>query len=274
MVEGNFRFQDRILKNQDKFSFQKKIPKYPILFLTCMDPRIDVNQIFQFEPGDVFILRNAGNVCTLDMMRSIIITIYKYKVKFIIVLGHFDCGMTKINMTELRKEIPYEFLKQLSTRYSDFLSNLNDFFKPFDNEISNVIHQINDLQIIRPFFPDVKVIGMIYDTQTGWIFKQDDFRDLLINENHSEIYDKLITEKKQQCSKFFEAKDINLEEKEIFDESKHKEEFELLKVIEPNITISREDSELQLSMPKIQIPNIYIPKIKIHIPRSSKVQKD
>ena len=118
LIEGNFRFQNEINLNPEKDSFNQKIIENPTLFLTCMDPRVDVLSIFQLNPENVFILRNAGNICTLDMMRSIIITINKYKVRNIIVLGHTDCGMTKINMSELRKELPFEFYRRLSTRYS------------------------------------------------------------------------------------------------------------------------------------------------------------
>ena len=56
-----------------------------------MDPRIDIHRIFQLEPGDVIVLRNAGNIFTQDMIRSLIIAIFKYKIKYIVILGHLDC---------------------------------------------------------------------------------------------------------------------------------------------------------------------------------------
>ena len=287
LMEGNFQFQDIVNQDPKKRIIKKGRPKYPILFLTCMDPRINVYKIFQLETGDAFILRNAGNICTLDMMRSIIFTIYKHKVENIIVLGHFDCGMTKINMTELSKEIPYEFFKTLSSKYSDFLLNLYDFFKPFDNEISNVIHQINDLQVINKFFPDVEIIGMVYDTQTGWVFQQDDFKDLLIKKNQYKIYERLLSEKKQQCSKFLEERKSYQFPRQKVDET-HPIDLKLLEkpeilIIEGeniNSTAINDLQELndlynagfQIKMPKIRIPKIYIPKLRIYIPRTVKTK--
>ncbi len=288
LIEGNFQFQSKINQNPESFSFDQKIPKYPILFLTCMDPRIDVHQIFQFNPGDVFILRNAGNVYTQDMMRSILIAIHKYKIKDIIILGHLDCGMTKMNLNELRKQLPNKFLKRLSLNYSDLLSRLYDFFKPFDNEIRNIIEQINDLQELKAFFPDIEITGMLYDTQTGWIFKSEDFKDLLIKENHFKIYEELLYEKKQNLSKFLEVNNNKIS-KENVDEIQDNElnlqqENDYPEIEETNIeniradelqkSVDNENARFQIIMPKIQIPKIRIPKLKIHVPSSAKDKDD
>jgi len=291
LIEGNFQFQSKINKNPEIYSFDQRIPKYPILFLTCMDLRIDVHQIFQLNPGDVFILRNAGNVYTQDMRRSILIAIHKYKIKDIIILGHLDCGMTKMNLNELRKKLPNKFLNRLSLNYSDLLSKLYDFFKPFDNEIRNIIEQINDLQELKAFFSDIEITGMLYDTQTGWIFKSEDFRDLLIKENHFKIYEGLIFEKNQKLSKFLKLNNNNINEasKEVVDKNQDdelnlKEEIDSLKTEERCIISIREDElqksddkeniVFQIKMPKIQVPKINIPKLKIYIPNRAKVKDD
>ncbi|MFX1553898.1 MAG: carbonic anhydrase [Promethearchaeota archaeon] len=280
MIEGNYQFQNELIHKPEIYSFEKKIPKYPILFLTCMDPRLDVHQIFQLNPGDVFILRNAGNTFTLDMMRSILITILKYKIKFIIILGHSDCGMTKINLKELREKLPNEFLNNLSTKYPELILELKNFFKPFDNEIRNIINQINNLQKIKVFFPDIEITGMLYDTQTGWIFKLKDFRDLLIEENHYKIYKGLLDEKIQKLSKFLEVNNnkglsIKLADKSNITELRLKDDIDSLELVESNITSIKDDelqkrennetANFQIKIPKIQIPKINIPKIKIHL---------
>ncbi|MFW9818439.1 MAG: carbonic anhydrase [Candidatus Thorarchaeota archaeon] len=287
LLEGNFKFQSKYSQNQEKYSFYQKIPKYPIIFLTCMDPRIDIHQIFQLNPGDVFILRNAGNIYTLDMMRSILIAIHKYKIKYIIVLGHTDCGMTKINIKELRQNLPNEFLKRLSNNYANLLSKLSDFFKPFDNEIRNVIQQINDLQEIRSIFPDVEIIGMLYNIQNGWIFTQEEFRDLLIKENHSKIYDGLLFEKNQQLSEYLNLNksvlkkelsesvdepkiiETNMQEASVVQEIKESNDS-FIDNDEFKTPILSENILSQIKMPKIQVPKIYIPKVNFYKPKVKK----
>ncbi|MFX0023987.1 MAG: carbonic anhydrase [Candidatus Hermodarchaeota archaeon] len=290
LIEGNYKFQRKIAENPDLISFENSTSKYPILFLTCMDPRIDIHQIFNLNPGDVFILRNAGNIYTLDMMRSILITIHKYKIKYIIVLGHYDCRMTKINMNEFRQNLPNDFLRRLSINYSSLLSKLFDFFKPFDNEIRNVINQINNLQEIKALYPYIEIIGMIYDVRNGWIFTQEEFRDLLITENHTKIYNGLLFEKNQQLSKYF--KSDNSVQNQVSSESVDETEVNemcLQKNLDPQEieesrkrvigngelqkSIENENVIFQLKMPKIQVPKIYIPKIKIYKPKIKNLKR-
>jgi len=254
-----------------------------------MDPRIDIHRIFQLNPGDVFVLRNAGNIYTQDMMRSLIIAIFKYKIKFIVILGHLDCGMKNINPKELREKLPNEFLKGLSINYSDLLLELRTFFKPFDNEIRNIIEQINKLHKIKAFFPDIEITGMLYDTQSGWIFKAEDFRDFLIDKNHLKIYKGLLYEKNLQLSKFLEENysaeaSIDLTDENLVEELELKEEDKSLLMEEPEFTdvrdeehqksIDNEDTSFQVKIPKIQIPKIFIPKIKIHIPKTNRDKGD
>jgi len=58
-VEGNKQYQGQILQDEESNQIDGKIPRYPVLILTCIDPRIDVYRIFQLKPGDAFVLRNA-----------------------------------------------------------------------------------------------------------------------------------------------------------------------------------------------------------------------
>ncbi len=67
------------------------------LFITCSDSRINPNLVTQTEPGDLFILRNAGNLipahghgggeaATIEYALSIL------GVQDIVVCGHSNCG--------------------------------------------------------------------------------------------------------------------------------------------------------------------------------------
>ncbi len=105
LIEGNNQYQWEILDEKESIKIEGRIPKYPILILTCMDPRIDVHRIFQLNPGDIFVLRNAGNQYSEDMLRSILIAVHEYSVRYIIILGHLDCGMKKVNLDDLRNKI-------------------------------------------------------------------------------------------------------------------------------------------------------------------------
>lgn len=68
--------------------------------LGCIDSRVPVEKIFQAKPGELLVLKNAGNLITNDMLRSMIVAIYELKAKFIIILGHTSCGMAILDNTE------------------------------------------------------------------------------------------------------------------------------------------------------------------------------
>ncbi|XP_038051194.1 beta carbonic anhydrase 1-like [Patiria miniata] len=82
---------------------QKQHVKPPILFVSCVDSRVLPTHFCQTSPGDMFILRNAGNVipranysegepthvsCEVVALE---ITCNRSKVEHVVVCGHSDC---------------------------------------------------------------------------------------------------------------------------------------------------------------------------------------
>ncbi|MBC8135368.1 MAG: carbonic anhydrase [Fibrella sp.] len=71
------------------------------LFITCADSRIDPNLIMQAQPGDLFILRNIGNLVPVigsadaSVMATVEYAIGALGVNTIVVCGHSDCGAMK-----------------------------------------------------------------------------------------------------------------------------------------------------------------------------------
>ncbi|CAE8633373.1 unnamed protein product [Polarella glacialis] len=61
----------------------------------CADSRCPVEQLFDARPGDLFVLRNAGNTCTHaegSMVGSVEYSVAVLETKMILVLGHTGCG--------------------------------------------------------------------------------------------------------------------------------------------------------------------------------------
>ncbi|MFX1574208.1 MAG: carbonic anhydrase [Promethearchaeota archaeon] len=284
LIEGNLKYKSKFIQEFEKAQTEDSFPKYPVLILTCMDPRIDIHRIFQLNPGDLFILRNAGNVFTLDIMRSILLAIVNYKIKYIIILGHLDCGMKKINLTELRMKLPSEFLSRLSKNNVNVFSELRNFFLPFSNEIKNIIEQIKSLQTVQDLFPEIEITGMLYDTNTGWVLNYDEFKDLDSLENFNKIYEGIIEKKIQQLNKHLEELKKELDENKIneeviLNEEKNSipiEEDDLLKVQDDEFQslLKKTSNRLQLTPLKIQVPKIHVPKLKVHLPKYVKNRDD
>jgi len=68
------------------------------LFITCSDSRISPNLITQTDPGEIFVIRNAGNIVPkpgtgeLAVEGTIEYAVQALKVKHIVVCGHAQCG--------------------------------------------------------------------------------------------------------------------------------------------------------------------------------------
>lgn len=71
------------------------------LFVTCSDSRVDPCLLTQTEPGELFILRNAGNLVPAyatgvgSTTATIEYAVGVLGVKDIIICGHADCGVMK-----------------------------------------------------------------------------------------------------------------------------------------------------------------------------------
>ena len=99
LVEGIHRFQSHIFTRQRRLFERLADGQSPqALFITCSDSRINPNLLTQTGPGELFILRTAGNIVppygavwggeagTIEYAVAVL------KVKDIVVCGHSHCG--------------------------------------------------------------------------------------------------------------------------------------------------------------------------------------
>ena len=104
LFKGIKKFQ-QLHYNKEK-DFYTKIAKGQspdVLFFTCSDSRVDPNLITQSKPGELFIVKNVGNIVPpCDTMRkktctaaAIEFALLVLKVTDIVVCGHSDCGAMK-----------------------------------------------------------------------------------------------------------------------------------------------------------------------------------
>jgi carbonic anhydrase len=99
LIEGIHRFQrESFVPLQGLFAQLAKGQHPETLFITCSDSRIDPNLLTRSKPGDLFILRNAGNIIPQHgagnggEAATIEFAVAALSVKDIIVCGHSHCG--------------------------------------------------------------------------------------------------------------------------------------------------------------------------------------
>lgn len=176
---------DNILQINNEFTSKIKInslkkSKYPqkkLAIISCMDTRlIDfLEPALRIHRGDAKIIKTAGNIVTNDfndIIRSLLICIYQFNIKDIIVIGHYDCGMHTTSAESLVDKMLHSGINvnELKKIKKDLKSWISSFSNPKDNIIQSVNNIINN-----PLIPqNILVHGMIIDPITGKV-------DILIN---------------------------------------------------------------------------------------------
>lgn len=100
IIEGVKKFRSQEYPRNSAFFHRlaSKQQKPIALFITCADSRIHPNLITQTDPGDLFILRNAGNIVppygsvVAGEAATIEYAIEVLNIPNIIVCGHSQCG--------------------------------------------------------------------------------------------------------------------------------------------------------------------------------------
>lgn len=122
LIQGLHEFQTTYFNtHRELFELlsQGQHPKF--LFITCSDSRIDPNLITQTEPGEMFIIRNAGNIIPPygatngGEGAAVEYAVHALGIEEIIVCGHSHCGAMKglLKIEKLEDEMPavYQWLK-------------------------------------------------------------------------------------------------------------------------------------------------------------------
>jgi carbonic anhydrase len=99
LIQGVLDFQRRIFgKKRDLFAQLGKGQKPLALFITCSDSRIIPDLLAQTQPGELFVLRNAGNIVPPHGAGSgaeaatIEYALTQLRVRDVILCGHSRCG--------------------------------------------------------------------------------------------------------------------------------------------------------------------------------------
>ena len=302
LKEGNKKYQWKIIQEKESDRIDNKIPKYPVLILTCMDPRIDVYRIFQLKPGEIFVLRNAGNVYTEDILRSALVAIHEYDIQSIVVLGHLDCGMKKSNLHKLKNKLTDYSIKRIGRSGLNFYLELQKFLKTFTDEIMNIENQIQKFRNSREIPTYIKITRMLYDPNTGWVFTDEELRRYANYEHFVRVYQNILQDKKIELVDYIEnmedkiiGEDVLQEVEELMEINENRENIQRVEstknhgsvisdkltqipneiiMLNANDIVSRGAHSNSISIPKIKIPKIFVPKIKVHVPVIYKKSED
>jgi carbonic anhydrase len=132
-------------------------PARKLVILTCMDSRMDLEQLLGLRVGDAHMIRNAGGLASDDAIRSLILSTNLLGTRSIAVIQHTECGLMSITDEEFRW--------RLSNATGKDASHLRfHAFRDLDQNVREQIGLIRD----NPFLPrQIAVRGFVYDVKRG-----------------------------------------------------------------------------------------------------------
>lgn len=114
LQQGNERFVKFNLKhpNQTKARRLELVKgQHPfVTVLSCSDSRVPTELIFDQGLGDIFVIRNAGNVLDEHVIGSIEYSVEHLGVNLIVVMGHESCGAVGAAMSDEKQPEAIESL--------------------------------------------------------------------------------------------------------------------------------------------------------------------
>ena len=152
--------------------------------LGCGDARVAAEVIFSREPGDLFMVRLAGNFLSDYGLASMEFCVDILRVPLLMVLGHTRCGAvtSAIHVVEHQIDLPGRMFVMIDAIEPSVLiakaRNPPDLLAAATEE--NVRRQVRRLRTISPVINGaltegrVRVVGAIYDMDTGAVQLLDD----------------------------------------------------------------------------------------------------
>ncbi len=146
--------------------------------LGCSDARVPIETIFDQVPGNVFVVRVAGNIVDNCNFASLEFAVDVLKASLVLVLGHSHCGALRAALAYVRD----------GTTQRGRIAKIIDALVPsvqaaqgfpgdwLENAIAhNIARNVQAIvagsEIISEKVNDgdVRVIGAIYNVATGWV---------------------------------------------------------------------------------------------------------
>jgi len=153
MLEGNLRFvNDKPAHQRQDFGLRTELAKEQKPFAAlfgCSDSRLAAEIIFDVGLGDLFVVRNAGQVIAETILGSLEYAVEVLGVPLILVLGHDECGAIRATMNSTEgHQIPQgEFIQNLVDRISPTVlaaqaNGMNEIDEITDLHVRDTINEL------------------------------------------------------------------------------------------------------------------------------------
>ena len=183
LIQGNKRFVSGKHTSGNLASVRKTLiggQKPKVMILGCADSRVPPELLFDKNLGELFVIRDAGNIADKLALGSIEYAIEHLHAKVLVVLGHESCGA--VNAALSGEEMPTKNLQAIVDKISPAFENSKEC--PIGSKISmacvkeNVQQSANDVLlnsavIKKAAKEELTVIKAVYSLETGEVTRLD-----------------------------------------------------------------------------------------------------
>jgi len=192
LIRGIDKFRQTYVSSHQELLEQLALGQKPrVLFVACSDSRVDPTLITDTDVGELFVIRNAGNIIppygaanggeggTLEYAISAL------GIEQVVICGHSNCGAMKglLKLNKLQKDMPlvYDWLKHAEATRRLVLENYPNYD---DKDLmdmlvaENVLVQIDNLKTYpvvkaRMHQGRLKIYAWVYNIETGNVLAYD-----------------------------------------------------------------------------------------------------
>ena len=166
LEEGNKRFLENRSVMRDTCENDREILKggqKPFaVIVTCSDSRTSPEIFFDQKQGDIFVIRNAGNIADATTLGSIEFATAALKATLIVVVGHSSCGA--VNGAFSGGEYS-ENLQTIINTISPSVKKCGCLDDAIRANIDHVVNQIKENKIVKD--TSAKVMGAFFSIASG-----------------------------------------------------------------------------------------------------------
>ncbi|NJK56752.1 MAG: carbonic anhydrase [Pleurocapsa sp. SU_5_0] len=192
LIRGLDKFRKTYVSSHQELLEQLALGQKPrVLFVACSDSRVDPNLITNTDVGELFVIRNAGNIippygaANGGEGGTIEYAISALGIEQVVICGHSNCGAMKglLKLNKLQKDMPlvYDWLKHAEATRRLVMENYSHYN---DEDLmdmlvaENVLIQIDNLKtypIVKARLHQgrLKIYAWVYNIETGNVLAYD-----------------------------------------------------------------------------------------------------
>ncbi|MFN2448725.1 MAG: carbonic anhydrase [Candidatus Baltobacteraceae bacterium] len=178
LLEGNARFAAGAPRSRPTIDDVRELAAGQAPFATvlaCADSRVPVETLFDRDPGDIFVVRLAGNFLSEAALASIEYATAVLKAPLVMVLGHTSCGAVQaaIDFVRSAEKLPGHMqmmVDAIAPAARSAQAQQGEWW--YNAVLQNVRDNVAALQQSAPIMVQAarsgcEVVGAVYDLSNG-----------------------------------------------------------------------------------------------------------